>query len=551
MKNVITILMCAFCLSGIIAQNADGPGRAVLQTTPQIKALYSQQHDLKTGGDVAGLETIRQAIIDAWQDIDPTIAAELKTNEVTNTELSKYKIEVGGNYSNDTNKPLWGNDLVLDNGKFDGIDIDTGIDGSIYVAAYENKKRYGLGDDVVSVFKSTDNGNSFSFLTGVSGPKDYTKIKLTLMEKGPDKYMFLTTTSADGQLTNYRYDIGGGPFNFTFEAIAQDVTDFDIDVDYEFATTAQMYAVYIKTDQNIYSSRSEANSSGFGWGDEHDFGYVARECAITYGKENTFMSFVGLNSGNLYFISNSGYNDPTGWGARLDVTDGAVTESTDISLSAERKEFSDYRALLLASQRPAGSSEDYVGVANIVQGEIAFPEQIVGAGDVRAWDSWSRKEDGSTIIKTSFAKTDGDFCSIINYDDTEWEYSMWISDNPMTVQRGSSSVAEDADGNAIAVYIGENRTGLYFDSSSNTAGVSDNALSSFVYYPNPTSNTITLKSESTINNVAVYNLLGQQVLNQKLDALSSDINVGHLSTGTYVMKVTIGSETGSYKIIKN
>ena len=544
--------MCTVILNGILAQNADGPGRAVPQATPQIKALYEQQREMKAFGDVAGLEENRQAIIAAWQDVDPAIAAEFKPNQLINRKTILPKtIPITPKNTNNSTKPLWGDDIQLNSGFVDGVDIDKALNGTIYIAAYENKFRYGLGSDIITIYESTDNGNSFSSISGIGlGGHDITKIKLTIMDKGAEKGMFVTIRSADGSLLNSRNDMDGDPPGWILEVIAEDVKEFDIAVDYEFETTAQLYAVYTKESGDLYSTRTTANGLGLGWGDEHSFGYVAKECAITYGKENTFVSFVGLNSGNLYFVSNNGYNDPTGWNTRIDVTDGAITESIDISLSAERKEFSEYRALLLASQRPAGSTADYVGVANIVQGEIAFPDEIIGAGDVRTWDSWCRKEDGNTTIKTSYAKTDGDFVSVKNYHDTEWDDSVWISDNPITVQRGSSAVAEDTDGNAIAVYIGENRTGLYFDSD-NPLGLEETTFNGFEFYPSPTSNFVNLKSESPISNVVIFNLLGQQVLNQKPDALTSEINVSSLSSGTYVMKVTIGNETGSYKIIKN
>ncbi len=112
MKNVITILMCAFCLSGIIAQNPDGPGSTIPQLTPQIQTLYAQQRELKTSGDVAGLATNRQAIIAAWQTIDPTIASEFKPNQVDDTK--QFSLETVLKKPNITyNNSVWGDDLQL------------------------------------------------------------------------------------------------------------------------------------------------------------------------------------------------------------------------------------------------------------------------------------------------------------------------------------------------------------------------------------------------------------------------------------------------------
>lgn len=552
MKKLITILTCAFCLSGIMAQNADGPGRAVPQKTSELKALYSQERALKTAGDVAGLETNRQAIIAAWQAIDPTIAAEFKLNQTTAIETFAPKtIQKRPNVPYNNN-PLWGNDLLLNNGHFDGVDMDTALDGTIYVAAYENRVRYGLGNDLVSLFKSVDNGISFSSIPGVDVDiADLTKIKLTIMDKGADKGLFITYSTAGGSLINSRLDIAGGPDGYILEVIAVGVKEFDIDVDYEFVNTAQLYAVYTKENNFLYSARTLANGLGLFWGDEHSLGFLARECAISYGKGNTYTSFIGFNSGNLYFASNTSFNDPAGWDPIIQLTDGTVRESQDISLSAERKEYIEYSVLALASQRTAGSDDPLIGTVNIVQEGVATPEDIENKpSDVLGWDSWCRKEDGNNIIKTSFI-TRGEFsCNVKNYNGPVWDASEVISDNFMTAYQNFSAVAEDMNNNAIAVYIGANLSGLYFDSS-NLLEVGENALSSFVFYPNPASSTLNIKAASSITNVAIYNILGQKVLNQKLDALSSEIDVSGLSSGTYVMKVTIGSEIGSYKIIKN
>lgn len=81
--------------------------------------------------------------------------------------------------------------------------------------------------------------------------------------------------------------------------------------------------------------------------------------------------------------------------------------------------------------------------------------------------------------------------------------------------------------------------------------VADNALSGFNYYPNPTNEVMHLSAAKNIESVAVYNLLGQKVMTTIIGATSSDLNLSGLATGTYVMKVTVEGQTGTYKIVKN
>ncbi len=82
-------------------------------------------------------------------------------------------------------------------------------------------------------------------------------------------------------------------------------------------------------------------------------------------------------------------------------------------------------------------------------------------------------------------------------------------------------------------------------------GVADNVIEGFSYYPNPANNVINLSAQDNIENVAIYNILGQKVVDQNINATSSQINVSGLSTGTYIMKATVNGTTASYKVIKN
>jgi hypothetical protein len=53
-----------------------------------------------------------------------------------------------------------------------------------------------------------------------------------------------------------------------------------------------------------------------------------------------------------------------------------------------------------------------------------------------------------------------------------------------------------------------------------------------------------------IDCVSFYNMLGQKVLGTKIGAITSDINLSNLTTGTYVMKVSMESQIGTFKVLK-
>ena len=82
-------------------------------------------------------------------------------------------------------------------------------------------------------------------------------------------------------------------------------------------------------------------------------------------------------------------------------------------------------------------------------------------------------------------------------------------------------------------------------------GVSDNDIAGFSYYPNPTEGIVNLKSVENIEQVSLYNMLGQLVVSNRVDATTSQVDISGLSVGTYLMKVTVNGQIGTYKVIKN
>ncbi|MCH7785504.1 MAG: T9SS type A sorting domain-containing protein, partial [Bacteroidetes bacterium] len=81
-------------------------------------------------------------------------------------------------------------------------------------------------------------------------------------------------------------------------------------------------------------------------------------------------------------------------------------------------------------------------------------------------------------------------------------------------------------------------------------GVSDNVIDGFNFYPNPASDAIILSALDNIETVVIYNILGQKVIDLNVDATSIQVNVSSLSTGTYIMKVSVNGQIGTYKVLK-
>ncbi|HLF52239.1 T9SS type A sorting domain-containing protein [Flavobacterium sp.] len=86
-----------------------------------------------------------------------------------------------------------------------------------------------------------------------------------------------------------------------------------------------------------------------------------------------------------------------------------------------------------------------------------------------------------------------------------------------------------------------------YDASLSTSGFDNKSFSA---YPNPVKEVLNLSYTQNISDVAVYNLLGQQVIAKTINANQSQIDMSHLSSGTYMVKVTADIQVKMIKVIK-
>jgi len=101
-------------------------------------------------------------------------------------------------------------------------------------------------------------------------------------------------------------------------------------------------------------------------------------------------------------------------------------------------------------------------------------------------------------------------------------------------------------------YSEENQNLLLVDDIAvyNALGNENFNASSFKFYPNPVKDILNLSYMQNITSVTVYNLLGQKVFENTLNANSTQVDMSHLSSGSYLVKVTANNQTKTIKIIK-
>ncbi|RXR19242.1 T9SS type A sorting domain-containing protein [Flavobacterium amnicola] len=75
-------------------------------------------------------------------------------------------------------------------------------------------------------------------------------------------------------------------------------------------------------------------------------------------------------------------------------------------------------------------------------------------------------------------------------------------------------------------------------------------LNGFKAYPNPVKDIFKVSYTKNISTVSVTNLVGQEVLSKKVNALQSDVDMSALASGTYLVKITSEGLTKTLKVIK-
>lgn len=96
--------------------------------------------------------------------------------------------------------------------------------------------------------------------------------------------------------------------------------------------------------------------------------------------------------------------------------------------------------------------------------------------------------------------------------------------------------------------FGSGETRDYIFTVNNSLGIDANSFDTKIkVYPNPTSDYINIETTSEIKSVAVYNMMGQLVLN----SISNKVDISNLSNGTFILEVTsIDGKKSRSKIVK-
>lgn len=144
--------------------------------------------------------------------------------------------------------------------------------------------------------------------------------------------------------------------------------------------------------------------------------------------------------------------------------------------------------------------------------------------NLQTWDS-------SSIISNT-GETISNYTTV--YTDSFWLLiAFWVSS-------GSVHDVEDID------FFIDNVSFQYFAGT-----VVDLSSKGFSFYPNPTEEIVNLSAKEPINDVVIYNSLGQEVKRVLIDNLNHQLDISELPEAVYYMYVRIGDTIGVVPVVKN
>jgi len=218
------------------------------------------------------------------------------------------------------------------------------------------------------------------------------------------------------------------------------------------------------------------------------------------------------------------------------------------------------------------SSNDGSGITNVQLGTTDFV-----TGDVTYFDhsatAVSFAQGANTNVQVSFATGYTydtniwiDFNDDYNFDSSEIVYTgVSLSTNPTvldasfvmptTATLGTHKMrmgtADTGQSTPDSCYSGSWGVTLDFSVTITPLLSTDNFdNNSFVAYPNPVKDVLNLSYSTEITSIQVMNLLGQEVISKNVGATSTQLDMSELSTGTYIVKVTIDDISKVIKVVK-
>ncbi len=135
-----------------------------------------------------------------------------------------------------------------------------------------------------------------------------------------------------------------------------------------------------------------------------------------------------------------------------------------------------------------------------------------------------------------------------NQSNMRWQWSDGSTGDSLTVE----NIQENTDVTLSGVNTVTNCASETSVTILCNVGINEAADQQVVIYPNPATTLVTIESAHAINNISIYNTVGQQVYAAGAQGTKTTMNVSNYANGTYMMRMVLanGSEVVRTMIVK-
>ncbi|THD31939.1 MAG: T9SS type A sorting domain-containing protein [Flavobacterium johnsoniae] len=310
----------------------------------------------------------------------------------------------------------------------------------------------------------------------------------------------------------------------------------DDDVWYKFVATETALSIII------------TNVAGSGTSDivTQVFDSCGGTSVVCQDTPNSPVNLTGLTVGNTYFFRIYSYASTLSTTFTVCVT---VPPSPPVNDNCSG-------AIVLTPTSAFGNVTDGTNVGATASSEIA-PTICGGYSGGDVWYSVVVPASGSITIQTGNSSTGATgFDSVVTVYSGTCGSLVQLGCNDDSGGTSYSKVAITGQTPGATLYIrvyeySNDSVGSFgisaYDASLTTTTFKDN---NFRAYPNPVVDVLNLSYTQEISNVSVFNLLGQQVLTKTIGATDASVDMSSLAGGTYLVKVAVGDQVKTIKVIK-
>ncbi len=269
---------------------------------------------------------------------------------------------------------------------------------------------------------------------------------------------------------------------------------------------------------------------------------AANDDDATCGTGLTTRSRVSFNSDGVttYYIAVEGYNSSSTGAFTMDVTceDSVPPAVENQACSSSEQVFVDGVAV---------TSDNTNGTVNPNQPSC---DSFGSVQDV--WFLFTAPASGEVDVEVSIGTmTSGNFNVYSGVCDTLVPVAGACNSNFTATATEALSGLVAGDTYYVQVWSSAAEEGTFtLTLSDPTLNVGDFNSAAFKYFPNPVTDVLQITHTSTITQISVYNMLGQQVISRSANASETTVDMSALPAGTYVVKATAENVAKTFRVVK-